>query len=67
MSALLDELAHLDPERRAALREHDQRVIGGQGYRWPLVDAKTHPSKAHKPSTERRSGPRSSRFADLGA
>ncbi len=59
MSALLDELARLDPERLAALRAEDARVIGGQGYRWPEVDAKTHPAKAKRPSTERREGPRS--------
>ncbi len=59
MSALLDELARLDPERLAALRAEDARVIGGQGYRWPAVDAKTHPAKAKRPSTERREGPRS--------
>jgi len=29
-------------------------------YRWPLVDAKSHPL-----TVERRTGPRSSRFADL--
>lgn len=60
MSALLDELATLDPERRAALRAEDARVIGGQGYRWPEVDRREHPAKrAPRPSTERREGPRS--------
>lgn len=63
MSALLESL--LDAERRAALRAEDARVIGGQGYRWPEVDAKTHPAKAKRPSVERRNGPRASRFSDL--
>lgn len=60
MSALLDELALLNAERRAALRAEDARLIGGQGYRWPAVDAKTHPAKrAPRPSVDRRDGPRS--------
>ncbi len=60
MSALLHELAMLDAERRAALRADDARVIGGLGYRWPVVDAKTHPAKrAPRPSVDRRDGPRS--------
>lgn len=65
MSALLDELALLDHERRSALRADDARLIGGLGYRWPVVDAKTHPAKAKRPSLERRNGPRASRFSDL--
>lgn len=64
MSALLETLI-TDRERREALRADDMRAMTGSGYRWPAVDAKTHPAKHCRPSVERRTGPRASRFNDL--
>jgi hypothetical protein len=48
-----------------AVREHDRRIIACTGYRWPEVDKRTHPVKHQRPSVERRTGPRASRFNDL--
>lgn len=50
----------LEAERRAAELRELARIARGEPYRWPAVDAKTHPAKR-----ERRSGPRASRFNDL--
>jgi len=61
MSSLLD----LDSERMQSVREHDRRIIACTGYRWPEVDKRTHPVKHQRPSVERRTGPRASRFNDL--
>ncbi len=64
MSALLETLIQ-DPERREALRADDMRAMTGSGYRWPEVDKHTHPALHQRPSVERRTGPRASRFNDL--
>lgn len=55
----------LDTERRAEVLREMARVAQGQPYRWPEVDRHTHPTKAQRVRTERRQGPRSSRFGEL--
>ncbi len=57
MSHLLDSL--LDAERMANILEHDRRVMTGEGYRWPAVDAKVHPARHNSVPVQHRTGPRS--------
>lgn len=61
----------LDPRRQDYL---DALARGGfvpvpgsatTSYRWPSVDAKTHPARHTRVPVQRRSGPRASRFNDL--